>query len=504
MGRNDLVRTASVVAILMLAGTGIGSAGNCEKHVPITTTSPVALKKFMIGRDLIEKLRERDSLPYFERAVQLDPGFAMGFLYLSFLQPSAEANRINLEVAATLAESVSEPERLWILGIKAGADGFPLKQQGYFKKLAALCPADERVHTQLGNTYFGVGDFEHAIPQYEKALKLNPDYSPPYNQLGYAYSHMEKFDAAEKAFKKYIALIPDDPNPYDSYAELLLKMGRYDESIETYRKALEVNPGFVASYMGIAANLNYKGQHAEARRQLQKMYDVAHDDAERRIAHFATAVSYLDEGNTARGLEELMKRYALAEMIDDTASMAEDLVLIGTVLLEIGKYDEAAAWYSKAGKLVVESDLPPGRKDNAKRMYLFNAARVDLRKGEVAAAAEMSKEFTTLVEAARNPYQIPLAHQLAGMVALEQGDYDGAIAELEQANTKSPYNMYRLARAYEGRGDDEKAGALCERAATFKGVNSLSYAFSKSKARNLLASISARRQLERKALKTDP
>ena len=74
----------------------------------------------------------------------------------------------------------------------------------------------------------------------------------------------------KNAFKKYIELIPDDPNPYDSYAELLMKIGRYDESIENYKKALSINPQFVFSFVGIATNLNLKGEYSAARENFTK------------------------------------------------------------------------------------------------------------------------------------------------------------------------------------------------------------------------------------------
>jgi tetratricopeptide (TPR) repeat protein len=219
-----------------------------ENKIPVTTSSSDALKDFLIGRDLLEKLRARDSRPFFEKAIEADRGFAMGYLYLSFVEANTEKARINIDIAFTLANKVSEGERLWITGVKAGAAGFPLKQRGYFKKLVHLYPEDERARTLLGNTYFAQQEFDPATEQYEKALTIAPGYSPPYNQLGYAYSFQGDYARAEKIFRKYIDLIPDDPNPYDSYAELLMKMGKYDESIETYRRALAVNPGFINSY----------------------------------------------------------------------------------------------------------------------------------------------------------------------------------------------------------------------------------------------------------------
>ena len=476
----------ALTAILIL--TACSGDGMVDK-VPITTGSDRALEYYLGGRDLAERLRGQESIEYFEKAVAEDPDFAMGYLNLSFVSPSAKGFFENLGKARALIDKVSEGERLYILGVEAGVNGFIMEQREMYAKLVEAYPNDERAHNLLGNSYFGQQEYAAAIEEYEKATEVAPDFSQPYNQLGYSYRFLEDYAEAERAFKKYIELIPDDPNPYDSYAELLMKMGKYDESITFYRKALEFDPNFVASHIGIATNLNFQGQHGAARSQLDELYGMARNDGERRAAHFTIAVSYVDEGNMAEALGELEKQYALAEKIGDAAAMSGDLVISGNVLLEWDKYDEALARYREAVKLVKESNLSQEVKDNTELNLLYNAARVDIKKGDSASARAKAGRYLEGVEAIRNPNQIRLAHQLAGMIALKDKDYDRAIEELEQASQQNPYNLYRLALAYQGMGDDGKAMEFCGRAADFNALNNLNYAFIRTEAKHLLDSM---------------
>ncbi|MGB2696889.1 MAG: tetratricopeptide repeat protein, partial [Candidatus Zixiibacteriota bacterium] len=457
-----------------------------EGKVPITTTSEEAREYYLQGRDLFEKLRAQESLQFFENAVGEDSEFAMGYLFLSLAQPTTKGFFEKLNKAVALAAKVSEGERLWILGVEAGVNGFAMRQREYYQKLVAAYPKDERAHNLLGNVYFGQQEYKLAIEEYLKATEIAPDFSQPYNQLGYAHRFLGNYSGAERAFKKYIQLIPDDPNPYDSYAELLMKMGKCDKSIEYYQKALSVDPNFVASHVGIATNLNCKGDHQDARKQLQKLYDMARNDGERRAAHFATAVSYVDEGDMDRALEELNKQYALAEKINDASSMAGDMALMGNILLETGRFDEALAKYNKAVKIIEESDLSEEVKDNTRRGYLFNTARVALKNKDFATAKAKSEEYRKQVKAINNPFQIRLSHELAGMIALEEKNYDKALEELQQANQQNPYNLYRMALAYEGKGDKQKAKELCMTAANFNALNSLNYAFMRKKAQQMV------------------
>lgn len=475
-----------MAGLILLTGISVSMPGN-EGKIPVTTSSEEAQKAFLQGRALFEKLRAQESRQYFEQAVAKDPNFALGYLFLANSQPSAKGFFEYLDKAASLTDKASEGEKMWILGAQAGATGDPAKQGEIYKKLCEAYPKDERALNLLGNYYFGLQYYDKAIEQYEKAAKINAEFSPLYNQLGYAQRFLENYGEAEKAFKKYVELIPDDPNPYDSYAELLMKMGRYEESIQKYREALKVDPHFVASYIGIATNLDFMGKYEDARKELQKLYDTARDDGERRAAYFSMAVSYANEGKLDQSLEMMKKEYAIAEKINDAANMSGDLVTIGNILIESGNYDKAMKKYEKAVTLVQGSDLSDAVKANNKRFSLFNTAYVALKKGDLSAAKATTEEFRKKAYDINNTFQIRLAHQMAGMIALEEKQYDRALEELEKANLQDPYNLYRMALAYEGKGDRTRAMEMYKKVANHNTLNSMNYAFVRNKAKQVVA-----------------
>jgi tetratricopeptide (TPR) repeat protein len=457
--------------------------------MPITAESDRALEYYLEGRDLAERLRGQESIEYFEMAIAEDSGFAMAYLNLALVSPTTKMFFENLERATALAEEVTEGERLYILGVEAGVNAFIMEQRDYYKRLVEAYPNDERAHNLLGNHYFGQQEFEAAIGEYEAATKINPDFSPVYNQLGYAHRFLENYDGAESAFMKYIELIPDDPNPYDSYAELLMKTGRFEESIEQYSRALEIDPNFVASHLGIATNLNFLDRNEEARERLAKLYAIARNDGERRAALFAIAVSYVDEGKMAEAVEEIRKQHAIAAAINDAGAMGADHVVMGNILIEAGEFDKALAEFESAAAVVAESNLSPEVKDNSRRNFLFNAARADLKKGDIASAEEKAGRFREEVEALGNPTQVRLAHQLAGLIALDERDYDRAIEELRQASQQNAYNLYRLSLAYQGKGDGRKAREFCEKAANYNGLVDINYSFIRTRSKEMLASM---------------
>lgn len=455
--------------------------------IPITTSSDEAKKEFLLGRDLSERLLGQESLQHFDKAIALDPNFASAELARANNSATTKDFFDHQKKAVSLADKASEGEKLLILANEAGANGDVEKQKGYLDKLLAAYPNDERVQVTLANYYFGQQDVGRAIERYKKATELAPDFSPPYNTLGYAYRQQENYRDAELVFKKYIELIPNDPNPYDSYAELLLKMGRFEDSVTQYHKALSIDPHFVPSHFGIAANQMYLGNPEQATAELQKMVDQARNDGELRTAFFGMAVVAADSRKLDQALQAMDKEYAVAEKKADSASMAADLQAKGNILVEMSKYDEAKSQFERSVELVQSSNLSQDIKDNAVLLHHFNLTELALMKRDSATAKTHAEEFRRGAEASKNELQLRQSHELAGRIALATKDYDKAIAELAQANQQNPGNLYRLAQAYQGKGDNAKAKEFASKAASFNSLPQLNYAFIRAKAQKMAA-----------------
>jgi tetratricopeptide (TPR) repeat protein len=486
-----------ILVLLVFAGcqvepnkTAPASSANAtsEGKIAVTTSSEEARKEFLAGRDLSEKLRLTDSIQHFDRAISLDPNFALAHLNRANVSPTGKEFFEHLKHAVTHSDKASDGERMLIQAAEAGANANPTKQKEILDKLVAAYPNDERAHFTLGGYYFGQQEYTQAISHYKKATELAPAYSTAFNILGYAYRQNEQYAEAETAFKKYIELIPNDPNPYDSYAELLLKTGRFDEAIMQYNKALAIEPNFLNSYFGIAAALTYKGNAADAAAELQKITAKARTDGERRTALFGQMVVAADGGKLDQALAEVEKQYALGQKTNDVPAMAGDLQLKGNILLEMGRFDDAKKAYEDALRVTTESSLSKEVKDNAALFHHYNLARVAIGKKDFATAKTETETFKRGAEAAKNENQIKQAHELAGSTALAEKNYDQAIAELLQSNEQNPKNLYLLGEAYQGKGDDAKAKESFTKAAKFNSLPLLNYAFVRAKAEKAIAS----------------
>jgi tetratricopeptide (TPR) repeat protein len=462
----------AVVAALLLP-LPLPAAEPARAEIPITTTSPEAKTLYVQGQDLAEKLRITDAQVQFNRAVEKDPKFAMGWLQVANTSQSAKDFFAALKKAVALSGKVSEGERLIILGTEAGVNSEPEKQRRLFTELVEKYPSDPRAYLLLGTNEFGRQDWDGAVRALSKATELNPNYSAPYNQLGYAYRFQGKYPEAERTFRKYTELIPNDPNPYDSYAEFLMKVGRFDESIAKYRQALTVDPHFVASYIGIAHDQMFLGQGDEARKTLRQFLSTARTDGERRQALFWTSMSFANEGRWAEAIRAVEEEKKIADASGDLSAAAGDLQLIGNLSLAAGKPQEAMARFEEGQRLLERANVPAEVKEAGKRAHLFNSARVALGRGDLEGARGLSTRYATAVEAKKVPFERWQAHELSGMVALQAHDWDGALRELGQSTTQNPRVLYLTGLAYQGKGEAAQAQKAFTAAADFNALHPL-------------------------------
>jgi tetratricopeptide (TPR) repeat protein len=484
-----LTLALSAISLIACNKSGIdeSSVSASDGKIPITTKSDDARKEYLLGRDLSERLLAQDSLEHFDKALALDPDFATAELARANNSPTPKEFFAHMQNAVNLGNRASEGEKLLILASQAGANGDAAQQKDYLEKLVAAYPNDERAQFNLANFYFGLQDADQSVAHYKRVTELAPNFSPAYNVLGYAYRQQENYPDAEKAFQKYIELIPNDPNPYDSYAELLLKEGKFGDSIAQYRKALSIDPHFAASHFGISADLMYEGKPDEATTELQAMADQARNDGELRTALFGMAVVASDSGKFDKALQAMDKEFAVAQKKNDAASMSGDLQAKGNILAQMQQYSEAKTSFDRSFQVVESSSLPPEMKNNTALQHHFNLASLALAQKDMATAKMHAEEFRQGADKSKNPGQEKQSRELAGRIALAQKDYDKAITELAQANDQDPRNLYRLAEAYQAKGDNAKAEEFRTKAADFNSLPALNYAFIRSKAKRAAA-----------------
>ncbi len=444
-------------------------------QIPITTSSNEARSLVTKAIDQIECLRMSDAIPNLTRAVNLDPNCAYAYYCLAMCATTPAETRLHLNKAMALADKVSEGERMLIQSFGAEVNGDRETATTILHKLAVMYPQDKRAHAYYATLLYLGRKYDEAIHELHASIDIDRSYAPAYNMLGYAETRNGNLADAEKAFLQYTQLLPKEPNPHDSYAELLLKEGKYDQAIAAYQRALSIDPAFHSSTIGIANAYLFKGMPAEARKQLQALFDNATDTGTKVSALDHIASTYVNEGRFDQALEQLNKAHTIAVQANDPVLIADQLTLIGTTVLqsstidatkgtylktrtpETVKIDESVTYFEDADRAITKSDLPKDLKMRMDAVTLVNKVDVAVLKNEMDKAKTLAIRFNDLTKDETQLEIVCYKHQIRGTIAMAEKNYETAIAELQQSDLRNPLNLYRLSEAYEMSGNTAKA-----------------------------------------------
>jgi tetratricopeptide (TPR) repeat protein len=206
----------------------------------------------------MHKLYNREAFAEFENAVKLDSNFAMAIGRLALLNAEYLGNKDEAEKlfkkAILLFPKIKEKERLIISINEASMKGDVVKANSLRSDFVSKFPDCLEAHEYMAMQYQEAKDYEKAIAEYQKILKIDPNYANAYNMMAYLNYYLRNDDQAIENVKKYVMIAADDANPHDSYGELLMNIGKYDEAIEQFNQANKIKPDlyFVLMHLGSA------------------------------------------------------------------------------------------------------------------------------------------------------------------------------------------------------------------------------------------------------------
>jgi eukaryotic-like serine/threonine-protein kinase len=166
-----------------------------------TTPSLEALKAYTLGERALSGRGSSAAIPFFERAIELDPKFAsaeysLGGMYRNLNQPERAAEHLK-RAAFELGARLSERERLSILAsYYMDVTGETEKAIRTNELLTQSYPRNGATFGNLGVLYASVGQYEKAIEATRQALRLNPDKVANYENLGIPYLALNRFSEA--------------------------------------------------------------------------------------------------------------------------------------------------------------------------------------------------------------------------------------------------------------------------------------------------------------------
>ena len=115
-----------------------------------------------------------------------------------------------------------------------------------------------------GFVFFNLNDYEKAIDQWERAIKIDPKFVDGLNNLGNVLSRIGKFDEAINYLNKALILRPDFFESYYTLSDIFYQKGIYDKSLKNINEALNLKPKdlpTIKSKLSILSKMNMKKEY---------------------------------------------------------------------------------------------------------------------------------------------------------------------------------------------------------------------------------------------------
>jgi eukaryotic-like serine/threonine-protein kinase len=180
-----------------------------------TTSSFDALKAFSDGMHARITTGDASALPFFKRAIELDPNFATAYVTLGITYSNLGENGLSNEFIAKayeLRDRVSDKEKFQI-----SADYYQFctgdleKAKRVYKQWSQAYPRDERPYLDLGVAETSWGSYQEALNDTLESVRLAPDSAIGYGNLLGFYISLNRLDEAKAQYQEIVKRFPDLP-----------------------------------------------------------------------------------------------------------------------------------------------------------------------------------------------------------------------------------------------------------------------------------------------------
>ena len=218
----------------------------------VTTDSLDAYVYYVRGKECIANLDFKNAVKFLEKAVELDPNFAMA--YVKLREPYNRtivmgAGDEAIKKAKKFSARATEKERLYIEGLyalrieKDSDKGFRI-----FNKMVELYPKEKSSHYGLALAYSAKRLFNQALEEFNKALELDPYDGTTIHAMDLTYGILRNYEKQLEYLERYLTVSPRNAEALEWMSIAYFDMGKFDESIAKGQEALEANPDYHIDY----------------------------------------------------------------------------------------------------------------------------------------------------------------------------------------------------------------------------------------------------------------
>jgi adenylate cyclase len=293
-----------------------------------SAVNAAAFEEYLLGRQSWNRLTEKslaEALEHFNRAKEIDPGFALAWagvadVYWSatdaFVVPTEARTKAKAAAQRALELDDSLAEAHTALAATIYAVEFQwAESEKEFQRAIQLKPNYALAHWQYGWLLVFLGRTEEALKEMQRAVELDPlspvmttDLNVPHQMRAWRSSGVQaktEYDKAIAQCRKALELDPSFFLPHFVLGTIEIRGPNYAKAIEEFRlaQAMETQP-IATGYLGYAYAMN--GQRDKALETLQELNQLA---GRRFVTPFCQALVYLGLRENSQAIDWMEKAY---------------------------------------------------------------------------------------------------------------------------------------------------------------------------------------------------
>ena len=407
----------------------------------VTTPSLEAFQLYTEGQEALRNYRREDARALYEKAIELDPSFAMAYHALSNVAGLRGEEKLAREYMARTLERIDRlPERQKLIvqaDEAAFVQGDTEKAVELLEELLERYPDEEDGYQWLRYIYGRDNQPDKAFETAERAVQALPQSGPIRNSYGYLLLRRGRFPEGLRELESYAELNPDEANPQDSLAEAYLLTGQPEKALEKYARVLEIDPSFGVSHSGRAWAFAILGRYDEALAQRAEHRESGNPYFGEAQLSFLEAFTLSRTGRYRAAQDKLRSGIEVSASQEDRLGESGLELLSALLAIELGDQPRALKQVGRAREAVSQI-TESGMRRSLSISVDFLEGIAETRRGNLDQARERLAAQSELYDP--NDEGEKWLHQtLQGEIALAAGDFAAA----EEAFSESE-PMFRM------------------------------------------------------------
>jgi serine/threonine protein kinase/Flp pilus assembly protein TadD len=408
----------------------------------ITTSSPEAYQYFLKASELYRKGDNRKAIPLFEKAISVDPEFAMAYRNLGACYGNIgnwKESRKYYKKAFDLADQVSDRERYRIQG------NFYLKSEKTFDKaieaftkLLQLYPDDWYGNNLLGFLYMILEEWDQAIKYHKVNIQNKSEIIHPYENICVTYQAKGMYEEAQKVLEDYLNNFQDNFVIRTHLANNYGIQRKFDLALSEIEKACALNSSDYWPFLVKGDIYLYQGDFKKAEKAYRMLLESEEKTAQL-WSIFSIGCLQLVQGKFADAELQFKRGVKKAKEYGFKGWQASSHQFIGYMYLLSRKYEEAINEFTKTLTIFTDLDDPLGQ---VWSLHFKAITLLEMKSSNRAQEAE--DELLKCINKQMNKKLIRWYYLYQGQKEMKKKQYSKAIEHFNHALSLLPSQNYNI------------------------------------------------------------